>query len=79
MLSRCFEHKKIQDAVEPKKDEHNPLKNGRCGALVILPGGCFSNLPPNYSAFGNNALNKTHQLGFTNKGHRCDNQDPPLI
>ena len=36
------------------------------------------NLPPNYSAFGNNALN-TAQPGFPNKEYRCDNQDPPLV
>ena len=46
--------------------------------MVNLPVGCFSNLPPDYSAFGNNALNKA-QPGFPNKGYRCDNQDPPLI
>jgi hypothetical protein len=40
--------------------------------------GCFSNLPPDYSAFGDNALN-TAQLVFSNKGYRCDNQDPPFI
>jgi hypothetical protein len=31
-----------------KEDKHNLLKNGRCGAMVILPDGCFSNLPPVY-------------------------------
>ena len=46
--------------------------------MLNLPVGCFSNLPPNYSLFGNNALNTT-QAGFPNKGYRCDNQDPPLI
>ncbi len=46
--------------------------------MANLPDGCFSNLPPNYSAFGNNALN-TAQLGFPSKGYRCDNQDPPLV
>ena len=56
----------------------DPLKNGRCGAMVNLPVGFFSNLPPNYSSFCNNALNKT-QPGFPIKWYRCDNQDPPLI
>jgi hypothetical protein len=46
--------------------------------MVNLPVGCFSNLPLEYSAFGNNALN-TSQPGFPYKGYRCDNQDPPLI
>jgi hypothetical protein len=46
--------------------------------MVNLPVGCFSNLPPDYSAFGNNALN-TARIGFPNKGYRCDNQHPPLI
>jgi hypothetical protein len=46
--------------------------------MEYLPVSCFSNLPPDYSAFGNNAWNIT-QLGFSNKGYRCDNQDPPLI
>ncbi len=64
--------------LNKKEDEHNPLKNGRCGAMVNLPVGSFPNLPPDYSAFGNNALN-TAQPGFSNKGYRCDNQDPPLI
>jgi hypothetical protein len=68
---------KYKMQLNKKEDEHNPLKNGRCGALVNLPVGCFSNLPPDYSAFGNNALNTT-QPGFPNKGYRCDNQDPPL-
>jgi hypothetical protein len=69
---------KYKMQLNKKEDEHNPLKNGRCGAMVNLPVGCFSNLPPDYSAFGNNALN-TAQPGFPNKGYRCDNQDPPLI
>jgi hypothetical protein len=64
--------------LNKKEDEHNPLKNGRCGAMVNLPDGCFSNLPPDYYAFGNYALNTT-QPGFPNKGYICDNQDPPLI
>ena len=41
------------------EDEHNPLKNGRCGAMVNLPVDYFSNLPPSYSAFGNNALDNS--------------------
>jgi hypothetical protein len=45
--------------LNKKEDEHNPLKNGRCGAMVNLPVGCFSNFPPDYSTFGNNALNTT--------------------
>jgi hypothetical protein len=64
--------------LNKKEDEHNLLNNGTCGAMVNLPVGCFSNLPPDYSIFGNNALN-TAQPGFPNKGYRCDNQDPPLI
>ncbi len=64
--------------LNKKEDEHNPLKNGRCGAMVNSPVGCFSNLPPDYSAFGNNALNTT-QPRFPSKGYGCDNQDPPLI
>ena len=64
--------------LNKKEDEHNPLKNGRCGAMVNLPVGCFSDLPPDYSTFGNNALN-TAQPSFPYKGYRCDNQDPPLI
>ena len=63
--------------LNKKEDKHNPLKNGRCGAMVNLPAGCFSNLPPDYSAFGKNALNIA-QPGFPNKGYSCDNQDPPL-
>jgi hypothetical protein len=78
MLSRCFRHWKIQNAIKQKEDEHNPLKNGRYGAMVNLSVGCFSNLPPYYSAFGNNALNTTHP-DFTNNGYRCDNQDPQLV
>jgi hypothetical protein len=58
MLSGCFGHIKIQSAVKQKRNEHKPLKNGRCGAMVNLPVGCFSNIPPDYSAFGNNALNR---------------------
>ena len=46
--------------------------------MVNLSVGCFSNLPPYYSAFGNNALNTTHP-DFTNNGYRCDNQDPQLV
>jgi hypothetical protein len=64
--------------LNKKEDEHNPNKNGRCGAMVNLPVGCFSKLPPDYSAFGNNALN-TAQPGSPNKGYRCDNQDSPLV
>ena len=63
--------------LNKKEDEHNPLKNGWCGAMVNLPVGYFSNLPPDYSAFGNNALN-TSQSGCPNKGYRCDNHDSPL-
>jgi hypothetical protein len=59
-------------------DTHNPLERGRCDAMVYLHVGSFSNLPPDFSAFGNNALN-TAQPGFSNKGYRCDNEDPPLI
>ena len=77
-LSICFGHRKIQNAVKQKADEHNPLNNGRCGAMVNLPVGCFSKLPLDYLAFGKNAVNKT-QPGSPNKGYRCDNQDPPLI
>jgi hypothetical protein len=50
-----------------KENEDNPLKNGRCGAMVNLTVGCFSNLPLDYSSFGNNALNTT-QPYFPNKG-----------
>ncbi len=64
--------------LNKEEDEQNPLKNGRCGAMVNLPVACFSNRPPDYSAFGNNALTTT-QPGFPNKGYRCDNQDPPLV
>jgi hypothetical protein len=64
--------------VNKKEYEHNPLKNSRCGAVVNFPVGCFSNLPLNYTEFGNNALNTT-QPGFPNRGYRCDNLDPPLI
>jgi len=46
--------------------------------MINLPGGRFSNLPTDYSAFGNNALN-TDQPGISNKGCICDNQDPPLV
>jgi len=52
--------------LNKKEDEHNPLKNGRFGSMVNLPVGCFSNLPPDYSSFGNNALNTT-QAGFPSK------------
>ncbi len=69
---------KYEMQLNKKEDEHNPLKNGRCGAMVNLPVGCFSNLPPDYSTFGNNALNIA-QPGISNKGNRCDYQDPPLI
>ncbi len=41
--------------IKKNKKKHNPLKNGRCGAMVNLPVGCFPNLPLDYSAFGNNA------------------------
>ena len=51
--------------LNKKEDEHTPLKNGRCGAMVNLPVGSFSNLLRDYSAFGNNALN-TAQLGCPN-------------
>jgi hypothetical protein len=71
-----FWAQKVQNAV--KKKEHNPRKNGRCGAMVNSTVGCFSNLPSDYSAFGNNALNTT-QPGFPNKGYTCDSQDPPPI
>jgi hypothetical protein len=64
--------------LNKQEDEHNPLKNGRCGAMVNLTVSCFSNLPPDYSTFGNNELN-TAQPSFLNKGYRCDNQDTPLI
>ena len=69
--------KKILE-LKKKENEHNPLKNGRCGAMVNLPVGYFSNLPPDYLAFGNNALNIS-QPHFPSKGYGCDNQDPPLI
>jgi len=46
--------------------------------MINLPVGYFSNLPPDYSTFGNNALN-TSQPDFPNKGYMCDNQDSPLI
>ncbi len=46
--------------------------------MVNLLVGCYSNLPPDYATFGNNALN-TVQPCFPNKGYRCDNQDPQLI
>lgn len=59
-------------------DPHNPLPGGRCGALVNLPIGCFSNLPSDFRAFGNGILNNT-QPGFPNNGLNCDNLDPPLI
>ena len=72
-----LETKKIQNAVKQER-RHNPLGKGGCDAMVNLPVGCFSNLPPDFSAFGNNALN-TSQLGFPNKGYRCDNKDSPLI
>jgi len=64
--------------LNKKEDEYNPLNNGRCVAMVNLPVGCFSNLPPDYLVFGNTALN-TAQPGFPKKGYRCDNQDPPLV
>ena len=69
---------KYKMQLNKKEDEHNPLKNGRCGAMVNLTVGCFSHLPPDYPTFGNNALNTT-QPSFVNKGYRCNNQDPPLI
>ena len=72
-----LETKKIQHAVKQER-RHNPLGKGGCDAMVNLPVGCFSNLPPDFSAFGNNALN-TSQPGFPNKGYRCDNEHQPLI
>jgi hypothetical protein len=47
--------------------------------MVNLPIGCFSNLPFDFSAFGNNALLNTTNPGFPNKGYRCDDKDPSLI
>jgi hypothetical protein len=61
-----------------KEGKHNPLEKGKCGAMVDLLVGCFTNLLPNFSAFGNNALN-TAQPSFLNKGNRCDNEYPRLI
>ena len=61
-----------------QEDKHFPLEKGRCEAMVNSPIGCFSNLPYNFSAFGNNALNNA-QSSFRSKGYICDNQDPPLI
>ena len=40
--------------------------------------GCFTNLSPDFSAFGNNTMITTQPV-FLNKGYRCDNKDPPLI
>jgi hypothetical protein len=62
--------------LNKKEDKNNPLEKGR--TMVNLPMGCFSNLPPDFSAFGDNALNAT-QSGLPNKGYGCDNEDPPLI
>jgi hypothetical protein len=64
--------------LHKKEDNHDPIENGRCGAMVNLHVGCFSNLPPDFSTFGNNALNTT-QSSFANKEYRCDNEEPPLI
>ena len=46
--------------------------------MINLSVKCFSNLPPDYSTFSNNALNTTQQ-GFPSKGYKCDNQDPLLF
>ena len=47
----------------------------RNGQLTVC---WFSNLPPDFWVFCNNALNTTEQ-GFVSEGYRCDNEDPPLI
>jgi hypothetical protein len=53
--------------MQLKKEEDNdkPLDKGRWWAMVNLPMGCFSKLPPEFLTFGNNALNKAHP-GFPN-------------
>jgi hypothetical protein len=61
--------------LNKQEDKPFPLENERCGAVVNLPIGCFSNLPSDFSTFGDNALNTT-QPRFSNKGYRCK---PSLI
>ncbi len=56
---QSFGHTKIQMQLNKKEEEHNPQENGRCGAMVNLPVGCFSNVPPYFSTFGKTALNTT--------------------
>jgi hypothetical protein len=39
---------KYKMQLNKKEDEHDPLKNGRCGVMITLPLGFFSNLPPDF-------------------------------
>ena len=57
---------KYRTQLNKEKDKQSPPKKGRCGLIVNLPIGCFSNLT-SFLAFGNNALNTAHR-GFPNKG-----------
>jgi hypothetical protein len=68
---------KYKMQLNKSDDLHHPLTPGRCGAMVNLLIGCFSDLPKKNSAFGNAALNDA-QPGFPNKGYGCDKLDPPL-
>ena len=72
-----FGDPKYKMQLNKSEDLHHPLTPGRCGAMVNLSIGCFSDLPKSFSAFGNAALNNA-QPGFPNRGFGCDKLDPPL-
>jgi hypothetical protein len=65
------DHVTLPNAAKQKRRQNSPSRKGRCGAMVKLPVGYLLNLPADFSAFGNNALNSS-QPSFSNKGYRCE-------